>query len=100
MTLQEAEKQLALLQPKYVLLGIRSDGTRGIPPHYQTDVRIAPEAQVLEMLAGLEGVRVFEMVEAGEGLDWLKKRNDFFAKKTVEQEKEQLRILKERYPND
>lgn len=100
MTLEQAQNNLSRLMPKYTIIGIKEDGMRGRPAGYQIDVNVSPEENVFDMLKGYQEVRVFEMVEVGDSHDWLKKRNDFVAARTVKEEKELLRILKERYEND
>lgn len=100
MILLEAEKSLQLIKAKFTIIGIKSDGVRGIPPTYNIGVVLANEENICEMLRGFDQVRVFEMTETGDSHDWLKKRNDYFAAKTVKEEKELLQVLKERYEGD
>lgn len=96
----DAEKALQNVVPKYVLIGFAPDGFKGIPATYQMKYAVVNDVNLFDSMIGMDGVRVFELTEMPQD-DWLKQRNEYFAKKTLEQEKEQFEKLKAKFdPHD
>lgn len=97
MNKQDAEKALQKMEPSFVVVGIKSDGYRGIPPSYKLEVSLAHKSGIFEILEGFEQVRIFALKEEGESDDWLKQRNQYAAEQTVKREKNLLAELKRKY---
>lgn len=99
MTKVIAETALQKASPKYLIIGMKPDGSRGLPVTYVNQIAVSDEASILDNLQGFEQVRVFELTEVGDSDDWLKRRNEAVAAKTVKEEKELLQKLKDKYEN-
>jgi hypothetical protein len=100
MNYDEAKEELSTFPLKYVIIGFKSDGLRGIPATYETDVVASSEQSIFDDLKKFKEARVFSISEIGTPDHWQQKMKNYFDKKAEQEEKELLNKLKKKYPNE
>jgi hypothetical protein len=100
MTYDEAKEKLSTFPLKYVIIGFKSDGRRGIPPTYEMGIEASSEQTVFDDLKKFQEARVFSIAEIGTPDHWKQKMKNYFDKKAEQEEKELLNKLKKKYPNE
>lgn len=95
----EAKEKLFSFPLKYVVVGFRSDGLRGIPATYVMDVVAASDETLFSELKKFQEAKVFSISEIGTADHWKEKTKKHFEQEKEREEKELLSKLKQKYPN-
>lgn len=98
--LEEAKEKLSKAPVKYMVIGYKSDGIRGIPRTFEMVVSAASEENIFDVIDALEECRVFNLSEVGTSEQWKGKAKLHSDKKTEDKERELLQKLKQKYPNE
>jgi hypothetical protein len=98
---QEAFEILKNINSKYLIIGYKPDGYRGIPATYELCHLFADnELGVCKQIKGLTAFRVFEIgKESGFESEWKLKADGFANKENEKAERAQLNYLKQKYEN-
>lgn len=97
---EDIERVINKLIPKYLILGFKSDGIRGIPATYNLVIDIATDEDgVYDRIAGLEAnFKVFSVgLQPLTSSDWLKAIAASGQSKKEREERALLQKLKDKY---
>lgn len=99
-TLDEAKNQLETHDLHYLIIGVLSDGKRGIPVNYQMSFTVATKQDVYENLKNFAAARVYTISEFATAAYWLSETQKYFDKKTEAFERAEYHRLKLKYERE
>lgn len=99
-TLDEAKKQLETHDLHYLIIGIMTDGKKGIPANYQMTFTVATKQDIYENLKNFAVARVYSLAEFSTPEYWQSETQRYFDKKTEAFERAEYHRLKLKYDRE